>query len=292
MTADASGLERAQMLLMADRPEQALAELAALPAAVATTPVAYHLRAAALNALERWTEAARMARAGLEAAGPDPDLLGQLGRALRELGDRPGAERALLDALALAPDDVGLLCAYARLCMDVGQLEKAEQLVARAAARAPEAAQVYATRVWLAYALGRDAEAQRISRAFVAAYPESPVAHASLGGISAARGQMGQAYAGLRQAAAGAPTEHDLAEAAMMARSETHPLLWPVRPFERFGVVKPWLLVIVTVFALRAAGLFLVAGLVGLAWFALCLYSWTVAPLVRRHLRRRWRRMA
>ena len=276
---------------MADRPERALAELATLPGAVATSPAAFHLRSAALNSLERWAEAAEAARSGLQAGGPDPDLLGQLGRALRNLGDRPGAERVLLDALALAPDDAGLLCAYARLCMDVGQLEKAEQLVQRAAARDPEGAEVYATRVWLAYTQGRDAEAQRIGRAFVAAYPENPAAHASLGGISAARGQMGQAYAGLRQASAGAPTEPELAEAAMMARSETHPLLWPVRPFVRFGVVKPWLLVIITIFALRAAGLVLLAGLIGLAWFALCLYSWTVAPLVRRHLRRRWGRL-
>ncbi|MBW3534460.1 MAG: O-antigen ligase family protein, partial [Gemmatimonadetes bacterium] len=54
------------------------------------------LRAAALGTLERWREAADAARAGLAASGPNPVLLGQLGKARHELGDLPGAERALL----------------------------------------------------------------------------------------------------------------------------------------------------------------------------------------------------
>jgi tetratricopeptide (TPR) repeat protein len=289
VTVDAAGIARAQALLVAHRPEEALRELAALPAGAATSPMAYQLRATALNRLERSAEAADAARAGLAAGGPDPDLLGELGHALREQGDLPAAERALLDGLALAPADVDLLCAYSRLCMDAGQLEKAAMLVERAVAGAPEAQIVYATRIRLAYAQGKDAEAQRISRDFVAAYPESPAAHAALGGTSAVRGQIRPAYAGLRQAAAGAPTDADFAAAAMQARVASHPLLWPLRPIERFGAIKTWLVAVAVIFGLRAAGLAPLAVLAALLWFAICVYSWVVPPLMRRWMLRRWR---
>jgi tetratricopeptide (TPR) repeat protein len=274
---------------MAHRPADALSELSSLSAGEATSPAAFYLRAAALNTLERWSEAAQAARAGLEAGGPKPELLGQLSQSLRNLGDLPGAERAILDALALAPTDVDHLCAYARLCTDAGQLAKAAKLVDRAAAEAPEAAVVYASRIRLALAQGRDAEAQRISKAFVAAYPESPAAHAALGGTSAVRGQVKHAYAGLRQAAAGAPTEHEFGEAAMEARMATHPLLWPLRPIERFGAIKVWLVVIAAIFGLRVIGLTPLAAALGLFWLVFCVYSWVVPPLVRRVMMRRWR---
>jgi hypothetical protein len=128
LTSDTTGLSRAQALLMAHRPADALSELSSLSAGEATSPAAFYLRAAALNTLERWSEAAQAARAGLEAGGPKPELLGQLSQSLRNLGDLPGAERAILDALALAPTDVDHLCAYARLCTDAGQLDKAAKL--------------------------------------------------------------------------------------------------------------------------------------------------------------------
>ncbi len=284
-----SGLARAQALLAAHRPEEALTELATLPAAEAISRAAALLRCYALMRLERWPEAGIAARAGLSENGPDPDLLYVLGRAEQQAGHPEVAERALLDGLAMASHDVNLLCAYAELCAANNQPDKAEKLVARAQAEDPESAGVFSTRVQVAHARGDDRAAQRIAQQFVAAHPENPVAHAMLGGMSAVRGQVDPAYAGLRQAAATAPTEQRYAESAMELRIATHPLMLPVRPFIRFGPLKTWVAAIVVIYGLRLAGLPVLSIAFGLFWAVLCVYSWVVPPLVRRRMLRHWR---
>ncbi|WP_250006249.1 hypothetical protein [Actinoplanes sp. M2I2] len=284
-----AALHHAQALLATGRPEQALSELSALPANEVTGSYAMQLRCAALSQLDRWAEVGDAARAGLGANGPDPDLLLWLGRSEHEAGRDQVAERVFLDGLALAPNDVDLLCAYADLCASDGQLDKAGKLVELAAARAPQAPVVYATRIQLAHARGDNREAQRISREFVGVHPENPVAHALLGGTSAARGQVDAAYEGFRQAAAARPTEQVFAESAMELRVARHPLMLPLRPILRFGAVKTWLTAVLLVIGLRAAGLPVLAGLLGFAWLAFCVYSWVVPPLVRKRVLRGWR---
>lgn len=289
MTAPSPVLARAHALLLAGRPQEALSELAALPPDEAVGVPATRLRCAALVELDRWPDVVEAARAGLAAAGPDPDLLCHLGQAEHRLGRAEVAERALLDGLALAPHDVELLCAYAEVCAAHGQLDKAEKLVERAAAQQPHAPIVYATRIQVAHARGDDRTAQRISREFVAAHPENPGAHALLGGTSAVRGQVNEAYASLRQAAAARPTEQAFAESALDLQIARHPLMLPLRPVLRFGVLKTWAAAIVLIFGLRAAGLPALSALLGLVWLLLCVYSWVVPPLVRRWVRRHWR---
>ncbi|MFG1606543.1 tetratricopeptide repeat protein [Actinoplanes sp. NPDC049265] len=281
--------QRATALISAGRPEQALAELTRLPASDAISARAHYLRCVALANLERWPEAAESARQGLTAGGPDADLLRLLGRAEQEMGNLPVAERALLDGLALAPSDPDLLCAYARLCIADNQIDKAAKLVDRAAAQDPHSPTVYATRVQLAYARGDDRAAQRIAREFVAAYPENPAAHALLGGTSAARGHVGDAYSGLRQAAASAPDEQAYAESALEARIASHPLLVPIRPIMRFGPLKTWIAAIVIIYGLRAIGLGALSAVFAGLWLILCVYSWVVPPLVSRWMKRHWR---
>jgi hypothetical protein len=160
--------------------------------------------------------------------------------------------------------------------------------VALAQAEEPEAAGVFSTRVQVAHARGDDRAAQRIAQEFVAVHPENPVAHALLGGMSAVRGQVDPAYAGLRQAAATAPAEQSFAEAAMDLRIAKHPLMLPVRPFIRFGPLKTWLAALVVIYGLRLAGLPILAVAAGLIWALLCVYSWVVPPLLRRWIRRHW----
>ncbi|MBU2664994.1 hypothetical protein KOI35_15935 [Actinoplanes bogorensis] len=281
-------LHRAQSLLATGRAEQALTELSTLPANEVTGSFALQLRCAALSQLDRWAEVGEAARAGLAANGPDPDLLLWLGRSEHEAGRDENAERALLDALAMAPQDVDLLCAYADLCAANGQLEKAGKLVDLAAAQAPQAPVVYATRIQVAHARGDDREAQRISQEFVGVHPDNPVAHALLGGTSAARGHIDTAYEGFRQAAAARPTEQVFAESAMELRVARHPLMIPLRPVLRFGALKTWLAAVGCILLLRAIGLPVLAGLLGFAWLAFCIYSWVVPPLVRRRVRKGW----
>lgn len=283
-----SALARAQALLAAHRPADALTELATLPAAEAIGPAAAKLRCYALIQLGRWAEAGVAARAGLAENGPDPDLLYVVGRAEHDAGHPAEAERALLGGLALAPNDVDLLCAYALLCAGADQPDKAAQLVARALATEPFAPSVFSARIQVAHARGDDKEAQRISREFVAAYPDDPSAHALLGTMSAIRGQVGPAYDGLRQAAAAAPGEQAYAESAMQLRIAKHPLMLPIRPVLRFGPLKTWVAAIVLIYGLRLAGLSALSLLVALVWLVFCVYSWVVPPLLRRWMRRNW----
>jgi Flp pilus assembly protein TadD len=289
MTQPSPVLARAQALLLAGRPQEALAELATLPPAEAVAVPATRVRCAALVQLDRWPEVVEAARAGLAASGPDPDLLRQLGWAEHRLGRSQVAERAILDGLALAPNDVDLLCTYAEVCAANGQADKAQKLVERAAAQEPHSPTVYAARIQVAYARGDDRTAQRISREFVAAYPENPAAHALLGGTSAVRGQVNAAYEGYRQAAASMPTEQSFAESALDLRIARHPLMLPLRPVLRFGALQTWVAAVALIFGLRAAGQTVAAAVVGLLWLLFCVYSWVVPPLVRRWMRRNWR---
>lgn len=284
-----AGLARALALVMASRPDEALRELATLPASEARQPQAWYLRTAALSQLERWAEAAQAARQGLAAGGPDPDLLRLLADAERELGNLETAERAVLDGLAIDPQHLDLLCGYARLCLQVRQLDKAAKLVGRAAAIDPHAASVYAIRVQLAYARGDDRTAQQVAREFVAEYPEDARAHALLGSTSALRGQVHAADSGFRQAASAEPTVNEYAEAALETRILEHPLLIPVRPFMRFGTIKTWVAAVVVLYGLRMLGLRALSFVFAIVWLALCVYSWVVPPLVRRWMTRRWR---
>ncbi|WP_026207916.1 tetratricopeptide repeat protein [Catelliglobosispora koreensis] len=283
------GLKRAQALLMADRPQEALRELATLSAEEAMHPGAFYLRAAAFSQLDQHAETVTAARQGLEAGGPDPDLFQLIGDAERQQGHLEAAEQALLSGLSLAPNHLGLLCSYAAACMAANQLGKAAKLVERAAAQAPTAAAVYAIRIQLAYTRGEDRKAQEIAREFVAEYPESAAAHALLGGTSANRGQVREADAGARQAVAADPTVGDYAELALETRIARHPLMTPVRPFIRFGPIKTWIAAIAIIYGLRMLKMPMLAGVFAIGWFLLCVYSWVVPPLVRRWMKRRYR---
>jgi tetratricopeptide (TPR) repeat protein len=269
-------------LIEAGRPEDAIEELSRLPASLADEQVVFALRAEAFLHLSRFADAADAARRGLAVGAPDPELLGMLGSALQEMGDYPGAERAMLDGLALAPTDVDLLCRYSMLCMAVGQSDKAARLLAAAMEENPEAPLVYVTRIDLAYARGRDREAERISREFLGLYPNHPIALALYGRSASVRGRVGSAYGSFRQAIRESPGDAQIAQAAWVTRINAHPLLWPLRPLYRFGMIKTWLFSIALAFGLRALGYPLASFIWSISWGLYCVYSWVAPSVVRR----------
>lgn len=289
MTAPERQLDRIAALLEVNRPEQALDELGRLPAALATDRTAFQLRATALTALDRWPDVVTVTGQGLAETGPDAELLGRLGLALRHLGEYAPAERALLDGLAIAPQHPWLLCQYADLCCAVGQTDKAEKLIARAAELAPLAPAVFASRFRLAYARGDDRTAQRVVREFLGAYPDHPAALALHGTIASERGQVDAAHRSFGQVVAHDPTDADFAEAAWETRVYAHPLLLPLRPLYRLGVLRTWLIAVGTIGGLNLLGFDALAGLAGLTWLLYCVYSWIAPSLVRRLVRGRWR---
>lgn len=288
MTTPEHQLARVVALLEANRPEQALTELGKVGGPVATERLAFRCRAVALSELGRWDEVAETARRGLAEVGPDAELLGRLGRALRERGALAPAERALLDALALEPEDPWLLCQYADLCTSVGQTDKAGRLVDRAATLAPEEPAVYASRIQLAYARGDDRNAQRVAREFLGRYPDHPAALALHGSVAVTAGRVGEAHRSFGRAVAHDPGDADYAEAAWETRVYAHPLLLPLRPLYRFGF-RLWFAAAAAIVVLNLAGLQVAALVVSVLWVLYCVWSWIAPPLVRRLVRGRWR---
>lgn len=248
---------------------------------------AHALRGLALHDLGRYADAARVARAGLAREPESLPLLRLLCDAEARLGNLAEAERAILAALRLAPDEPRLLCRYAHLVAGAGQADKARRLVEEAARLAPDDPAVLRARVALSYVGGDDRATAARSRDLLARDPDDEYGHRMLGAALSSRGAVTQAERHLRTAARFDPADPDLAEATRATRLAAHPLLWPLRPLRRFGVIPVWLGAIAIIFGLRSLGLQPVAAVVGLAYFLLCVYSWVVPPLLRWWLDRR-----
>jgi len=285
--ADGSGLDLARHWLEVGRPERALEQLTRLPAEEGLSREAFVLRAASLHDLDRDEDAAAAAETGLGQYGPDPQLLAVLGTARWSANRYEDAERAMLDGLALAPTSVYLLCTYARVCVEVGQVEKAARLVDRAASYEPEDELVAQARVLIAYAAGNDDEALQRSRDALRLGPDEAANHALFAMASGVRGDVAAAARSYRRAAAAEPGNLELVEAAREARAAAHPLLWPLRLLQRFGVFPVWLGAVAIIVGLRALDLPMLALGFGLVWVLYCIYSWVAPPLVGRWLRRK-----
>lgn len=283
---DQEALSLAQHWMTVNRPDRVLEELSRLPGDAALSRAAFVLRAAALHDLGNHQAAASAAESGLGDVGPDPQLLAILGMSRQQLGRYEAAESALLDGLALAPTSSFLLCAYARLCLTVGQVEKAGKLVERAASVDPEDDVVARTRLLVAFVQGKDSDAVKHGREAMRLDPDDGGNQLLYGLALASRGNVGAAAHSYRRAAAADPGDRELVEAAREARAAAHPLLWPLRPMQRFGPLPVWLAAVVTMTGLRAAGLAPLALVFAVLWVTYCVYSWVAPPLVRRWIRR------
>jgi Tfp pilus assembly protein PilF len=282
MTSPDPALARAWALLEAGRTEHALSELARVPAALVDDPAVASARAEALGRLERWDEAARAARQGLAAAGPDAALFSQLGYALYALGDHPGSELAYLNGLHEDPHHVPLLCRYAMLCLAANQLGKATGLLALAAEEDPHHPLVYFVRFQEAFVRRGNRAAERVSREYLAAYPDSASARATHGFAASQMGRTATAYTSFRQAVAAEPADPDYAEAARQARINAHPLLLPLRPMYRLGVVRTWMVAAGVILGTRLLELDVLHGIAAVGWLCYVAYSWVAPPLVNR----------
>ncbi len=282
-------LQMAGHWLQIGHPERTLDELQGLWGDTGLDYRAYLYRGAALHALDRNAEAIDVLRDGLSRHGPFLPMLQVLGSSLRSDGLLPEAEAAFLQGLSLDPNDPDLLIGYAFVCLAAGQAQKASALVERAASHAPESAAVSAARAQVAFALGNDtrhAPAQHRRRC--PAIPRIPDARALHGTASMLTGDSRSGYRSLASAAASQPGDADLRAAAREARLINHPLLLPLRPFARFNPLVVWIGAVAIIYGLRAAGLAPLSFAFAMIWFAFCVYSWVVPPLVRRWLNRKW----
>jgi tetratricopeptide (TPR) repeat protein len=98
----------------------------------------WYLRGQALYELKRYREAGDVAGRGLERLPRSVALLFLLSNCELKLQNLAGAERAILDALALVPEHPVLLCRYAALLVRSGRTEEASRLLDRADGVAPD----------------------------------------------------------------------------------------------------------------------------------------------------------
>ncbi|TCO51402.1 tetratricopeptide repeat protein [Kribbella antiqua] len=283
-----SRLQMAGHWLQIGRPERTLDELQGLWGDAAVDYRAYLFRGAALHALDRNGEAIDVLRDGLAQHGPFLPMLHMLGSSLRAEGRLPEAEAAFLQGLSLDPNDPDLLIGYAQVCLAAGQAQKANALVERAASQAPESAAVSAARAQVAFALGKDRDMHRHSTEALSHDPEDPGARALHGTASMLTGDARAGYNSLASAAASQPGDADLRAAAREAKLINHPLMRPLRPFQRVNPLVVWIGAVAVIYGLRAAGLAPLSFVVAIGWFGFCVYSWVAPPLVRRWINRKW----
>jgi tetratricopeptide (TPR) repeat protein len=250
-------------------------------------PEYWQLRATALVDLDRHAEAVDAAARGLDLDPDDIGLLLMSALAQRELGDLAAAERALLAALRLDPENAALLSQYALLVAHAGQLDKARRLLDEAERLDPLAGYVVHARGVVAYLAGDDEAAARHAEAILAEHPEESAAHLLRGSVLSQRGWSRAARRHFETAARLDPADAEVADVARRSRWATHPLMWPLLPFQRFGPGKVWLAYI---------ALFVVTAGLGIGWLTLALvatylflvvYSWVVPPLLLRWLKQR-----
>jgi Flp pilus assembly protein TadD len=281
-------LQLAGHWLQIGHPERTLDELQGLWGDAAVDYRAFLFRGAALHSLDRNSEAIDVLRDGLSHHGPSVPLLQLLGSALRAVGQLQEAESVYLQGLSVNPNEPDLLLGYAIVCLMAGQTEKAAALVERAASFAPESAAVSSARAQVAFAQGRHQDMRRHSQEALSVDPEDPGAQALHGTASMLTGDARSGYRSLASAAASNPADGDLRGAAREAKLINHPLLRPLRPFQRFNPLVVWICAIAIIYGLRYAGLGVLATVAAIGWFVFCIYSWVAPPLVRRLINRKW----
>ena len=273
-----------------DQPQRALDVLDGIDGPDLDDAYLWALRTQALVDLKQFAQAAATARSGLNADAESITLLDLLSLAEAELGELEEAETAILQALELEPEHPVLLCRYALLLARGGQLDKATRVCAEAERLEPDDQAVIRCRIALAYVRGDDKAAERESRRLLAEFdPDDPIGHTMLGVQAASRGSLRTASRHFDTAAQYDLGDEQAVDLARRGRIETHPLFWPILPFERFGPAASWLGAVVIMGLLAATGQDLLLGIFAVTYVLLCIYSWVVPPLARRWLsRERW----
>jgi Flp pilus assembly protein TadD len=207
--------------------------------------------AARYNEMQRWDEAEREARRGLQAEPDDLNLLVQLARSQlgreqpdeaertcaqglaahpqavplmaflgaiqMQRGRMSEAERTLLNALAHDPLDAAALSVYGNLMHAAGQFDKAEALYRRALASDPESARVHGHLARLQGERGQGRSAETRARFAARLDPDAVTSHSDLGWVSLRGGHPFAARRHFREALRLDPTDGDLERAWLEA---------------------------------------------------------------------------
>jgi tetratricopeptide (TPR) repeat protein len=227
--------------------------------------------------LERYPDADRAAKKGLSIHAESIDLLLLLCNIQTKLNNLAAAERAILSALRQLPDHPVLLCRYASLVASDRQLDKAEKLVEEAARSDPDSPVVTRTRAWIAYLRGNDKDAAQGFQEALAAEPEDDSSLFLLGLSLSSQGKASQADGYFKRAVRSDPADDVLRQIARASSYDSHWLLIPLRPLQRYGRVPVWIAGVGTVFVLNIIGLSEIALIAAVIYLIFVIYSW-IAP--------------
>ena len=245
------------------------------------------LHCAALIDLDRDREAVAAAEAGLQLDPEDTTLLRLHALACGNAGDLAMAERSLLSALAEDSGDPRLLAEYAILLARGAQLDKAARVLDEAERLDPLDGRVVAARGIVAYLGGDDSTTKKRAEQLLATDPDARPGHLLRGAVLSSRGSARAARRHYETAARLDPSDAAVVAAAHDARRVAHPMLWPIYPVIRFGAMRTWLGFIVLAGLAFASHVKALVAVVIVGYLFMVVYSWTVAPLFVRYMRRR-----
>lgn len=275
--------ELARHYLEVAQPQRALDALAAAPAV--DDPETWALRGWALVDLDRYADAAEVARDALGTWPGDVGFLRLLAVA-EALADRlADAEQAVLAALRIDPDDPHLLCTYADTLMRGRQLRKARAVLDLAERADPDDVLVVRMRLNLAYLEGRDRDARAHAEELLGRNADDYQGQVMLGALDLEKLKLRSAGARFGSAVRTDPSRSAGVAGARTVSLLRSPAYWPLLPFERFGAAPTWVVAVVLIFGLQAAGLRTASAIVAGVWIALCVYSWVATPILQRRMR-------
>jgi tetratricopeptide (TPR) repeat protein len=281
MEATAAGpLDLARHHLRVGRPDRALEALARADSDELEGAEFWRLRASALFDLRRWKDGAKAAREGLARDADSVPLLELLGLCALESGKKGEAERALRDALSIAPLDPSLLCNWALLLARKKRYDDAREAVAKALQVAPESSQALRMRASIA-AMAKDPNAARYTRELLANDPESQSTHLVAGTAALHDRRIDAGFRHYLEAARLDPSDPHVAWLGRRSRAYLGRAGAPIRLLWRLGPRRVQVAVILLSIGLAVGGLAPVRMVLVLGWVGVVAYGWLFRLVLR-----------
>ena len=281
----AAALALASHHLAQSRPDRALDAIDGLDPGVEGY---WAIRAAVSHDLERYDDAVKAARKGLQEAPDDVRLQYVLASGLFELNFLAAAERVVLTVLRNDPTDPSFLSLYARMLASGGQLEKASNVISAARRHDPEDLGAMRTQAYVLWVDTRDREAAEIVRKLLADNPDDAAALMLLSTMEADEGAHQQSFQRIRRALGANPGLYrNLGEHMPERRAIGHALMKPVSfTMTPHGPAVMWLAAIAAILLGAAFRSVVVVGVVAALYLLYALYGHVVYRTLRWYYRR------
>jgi tetratricopeptide (TPR) repeat protein len=276
----ADPIELASHYLRVGRPDRALEALERADSDELEEPEFWRLRASALFRQRRWKEGAKAAREGLVRDADNVALLEVLALCSLQCGKKADAERALRQALSLAPLEPSLLSNLALLLAHEKRYDEAREAVAKALQVAPHSSQVLRMRAHVAV-MAKDSNAAQYSRELLASDPDDHATHVVAGDAALHDGRIDAGFRHYIEAARLDPSDRQAAWLGRRSRAYLSRAGAPVRLLWRLGPYRVYGAVVVLSTVLAVAGLADVRMVLVLGWLCVVVYGWLFRLAVR-----------